>query len=104
MAELRRDETLEIPADVDYGALPLSGEDAEKLAAARPATLAAARRLPGVTPAALLLLLQVRAVHVGAQRQVGVVLPSAVVMHKLHVVPASTAECFPSTLWLPRIT
>ncbi len=38
--------------------MQLSAEDREKLGAARPATIAAAQRIPGVTPAALLLLLQ----------------------------------------------
>lgn len=38
--------------------LQLSAEDWEKLSAARPCTLAQAQRIPGVTPAALLLLLQ----------------------------------------------
>jgi tRNA uridine 5-carboxymethylaminomethyl modification enzyme len=58
VAELRRNEALAIPADLDYSRLQLSAEDREKLAAARPASLAAAQRIPGVTPAALLLLLQ----------------------------------------------
>ncbi|KAL4443590.1 hypothetical protein ABPG75_011327 [Micractinium tetrahymenae] len=58
VAELRRDEALRIPEGLDYAALQLSAEDREKLAAARPASLAAAMRIPGVTPAALLLLLQ----------------------------------------------
>ncbi len=58
VAELARGEALLLPADLDYGALQLSGEDSEKLAAARPPNLAAAQRIPGVTPAALLLLLQ----------------------------------------------
>eukprot|EP00887_Chlorella_sp_A99_P001952 scaffold18.g1952.t1 len=58
VAELRRDEELLLPPDLDYSALQLSHEDREKLAAARPASLAAAQRIPGVTPAALLMLLQ----------------------------------------------
>lgn len=58
VAELRRDEALRIPETLDYGSLQLSAEDREKLAAARPASLAAAMRIPGVTPSALLLLLQ----------------------------------------------
>lgn len=38
--------------------MQLSAEDREKLSAARPTSIAAAQRIPGVTPAALLLLLQ----------------------------------------------
>lgn len=58
VAELRRDEALLIPEWLDYSALQLSAEDREKLTAARPTSLAAAQRIPGVTPSALLLLLQ----------------------------------------------
>ncbi len=55
----RRDEALALPADLDYAALPaLSAEMRERLSAARPATLGAAARLPGVTPAALTVLLR----------------------------------------------
>ncbi|SMF09079.1 tRNA uridine 5-carboxymethylaminomethyl modification enzyme [Tistlia consotensis] len=55
----RRDEALTLPAELDYGAVPgLSTEAAQKLAAARPATLGAAGRLPGVSPAAVLTLLR----------------------------------------------
>lgn len=54
----RRDEALLLPQDLDYASLQLSGEDREKLSAVRPASLAAAQRIPGVTPSALLLLLQ----------------------------------------------
>jgi tRNA uridine 5-carboxymethylaminomethyl modification enzyme len=51
---LRSDEAVRIPAALDYAALPgLSGEMVEKLSAARPATLGAASRIRGVTPAAL---------------------------------------------------
>ena len=46
-AELAAGEALELPADLDYAALQLSAEDAEKLAGGRPATLAAAQRIPG---------------------------------------------------------
>jgi tRNA uridine 5-carboxymethylaminomethyl modification enzyme len=54
----RRDEGLELPADLDYGAVgSLSNEVRAKLIAARPATVAAAARIPGVTPAALTALL-----------------------------------------------
>jgi tRNA uridine 5-carboxymethylaminomethyl modification enzyme len=58
----RRDESLALPADLDFDAMPgLSAEARLKLARARPATIAAAARLSGVTPAALTILLgQVR--------------------------------------------
>ena len=56
----RNDDALKLPADLDYGAVGgLSGEARQKLSAARPATLAAAARISGVTPAALTALLQV---------------------------------------------
>lgn len=55
---LRRDETAAIPDGFDYGALAgLSAELRAKLEAHRPATLADAARLEGMTPAALLLVL-----------------------------------------------
>jgi tRNA uridine 5-carboxymethylaminomethyl modification enzyme len=54
----RRDEALSIPEDMDFSALPgLSTEACSKLEQARPATLAAAARISGVTPAALTALL-----------------------------------------------
>jgi tRNA uridine 5-carboxymethylaminomethyl modification enzyme len=54
----RRDEGLTLPGDLDYDAVAgLSNEVREKLKQARPATLGAAARLPGVTPAALTILL-----------------------------------------------
>jgi tRNA uridine 5-carboxymethylaminomethyl modification enzyme len=55
----RRDEALALPHDLDYGAIgSLSHEIRDKLAAARPATLGAAARISGVTPAALVALLR----------------------------------------------
>ncbi|MGZ8296555.1 MAG: tRNA uridine-5-carboxymethylaminomethyl(34) synthesis enzyme MnmG [Allosphingosinicella sp.] len=54
VARLRGDENVRIPADIDYGAIAgLSAEMAERLDAARPSTLGAARRIRGLTPAAL---------------------------------------------------
>ena len=54
----RRDESLHLPADLDFDAIPaLSTEARCKLAHARPATLGAAARISGVTPAALTALL-----------------------------------------------
>ena len=55
----RRDEALSLPADLDYGVVgSLSTEIRTKLSAARPATLGAAARISGVTPAALVALLK----------------------------------------------
>ncbi|MCB2015460.1 MAG: tRNA uridine-5-carboxymethylaminomethyl(34) synthesis enzyme MnmG [Sphingobium sp.] len=54
LAELRRNEAIRVPADLDYGSIGgLSNEMQEKLNAARPETLAAASRVAGITPAAL---------------------------------------------------
>jgi tRNA uridine 5-carboxymethylaminomethyl modification enzyme len=55
---LRKDETISVPADLDYGSMDgLSQELRQKLAAARPGTLRQAMRIEGMTPAAGLLLL-----------------------------------------------
>lgn len=55
---LRRDERASIPDDFDYAALSgLSGELQIKLQSFRPATLADAGRIEGMTPAALILIL-----------------------------------------------
>jgi tRNA uridine 5-carboxymethylaminomethyl modification enzyme len=54
----RREESVRIPADFDFADLPsLSAEVRQKLEALRPATLAQAARMEGITPAALMLLL-----------------------------------------------
>ena len=54
----RRDESLRIPPTLDYSAVGgLSNEVRERLTAHRPRNLGAAARLPGVTPAALTVLL-----------------------------------------------
>ena len=60
-----------LPADLDYGALPgLSHEVRQKLADVRPATVGQAARIPGITPAAV----QILVVHLkkrsGARTQV----------------------------------
>ena len=58
IAEARREEDRLIPTEFDFDALPgLSIELRQKLAAARPANLAQAARVEGMTPAALTLLL-----------------------------------------------
>ena len=59
IAAFRRDEALLLPADLDYITVgSLSREICDKLAIARPATLGAAARISGVTPAALVALLK----------------------------------------------
>ena len=59
IAAFRRDEALLLPDALDYAAVGgLSAEVRGKLATARPATLGAAARISGVTPAALVALLQ----------------------------------------------
>jgi tRNA uridine 5-carboxymethylaminomethyl modification enzyme len=51
---LRSDEAVRLPPDLDYGAVAgLSNEMVERLDRARPATLGAAGRIRGLTPAAL---------------------------------------------------
>jgi tRNA uridine 5-carboxymethylaminomethyl modification enzyme len=68
IAAMRRDETREIPDWLDYSALPgLSAELKQKLAARRPATIAQAQAIDGVTPAAITLILSV--VRRGAMRK-----------------------------------
>jgi tRNA uridine 5-carboxymethylaminomethyl modification enzyme len=58
IARLRRYENTVLPVDLDYEAVDgLSNEVKQKLAAARPDTLARAGRVPGITPAAISLLL-----------------------------------------------
>lgn len=59
IAAYRRDEALELPADLDYAAIgSLSNEVRQKLQAHKPATLGQAGRISGVTPAALVALLK----------------------------------------------
>ncbi|WP_068430030.1 tRNA uridine-5-carboxymethylaminomethyl(34) synthesis enzyme MnmG [Magnetospirillum sp. XM-1] len=54
----RREEGLALPDDLDYDAIgSLSNEVRQKFKAARPETLAAAARIPGITPAAVTALL-----------------------------------------------
>ena len=61
---LSRDSAVNLPSDLDFGAVPgLSNEAVERLAAARPETLDQAARIAGITPAAL------AALHVAASRR-----------------------------------
>jgi tRNA uridine 5-carboxymethylaminomethyl modification enzyme len=55
---IRREEGIQLPADLDVAAIAgLSNEIKEKLQRVRPATLAQASRIDGMTPAAIALLL-----------------------------------------------
>ena len=55
--QIRREEALRLPPDLDFAALPgLSAELGQKLARHRPATLRQAAGIEGMTPSALLLL------------------------------------------------
>jgi tRNA uridine 5-carboxymethylaminomethyl modification enzyme len=55
----RKDENLSLPLNVDYKSIgSLSSEVIDKLEMARPETLGAASRIPGVTPAAVIALLR----------------------------------------------
>ena len=67
----RRDDALRLPADLRFNLVGgLSHEMRQLLAAARPATLGAAGRLPGITPAALTALLaHVRKRVTGVERR-----------------------------------
>jgi tRNA uridine 5-carboxymethylaminomethyl modification enzyme len=71
VAAFRRDESFELPEQLDYAAVPgLSNESRQKLAAARPRTLGHAGRIDGLTPAALTLLAAyVRRGRFGFRRQ-----------------------------------
>ena len=58
LRELRASEALPLGDDFPFAAIPgLSREMVERLERVRPATLAAAGRIPGITPAALAALL-----------------------------------------------
>ncbi len=58
IAKIRRHEGMSLPASLDYGVIDgLSNELKQKLTHNQPATLAKAARIPGMTPAALSLLL-----------------------------------------------
>ncbi|MHA1164112.1 MAG: tRNA uridine-5-carboxymethylaminomethyl(34) synthesis enzyme MnmG [Alphaproteobacteria bacterium] len=57
IAALRKDEAVALPANLDYSAISgFSNEVRQKLQQHRPATLAQAARIDGITPAALMLL------------------------------------------------
>ncbi|KAH9508300.1 Mitochondrial Translation Optimization [Bulinus truncatus] len=55
--QVRRDEQLLLPDNLDYFSLNMANDAKNKLADARPASIAAASRIPGITPAAIVILL-----------------------------------------------
>jgi len=64
IADLQEQETLRLGADLDYRAIPgISGELARKLEDARPASIAEARKIEGMTPACLLRLIGIVKQH-----------------------------------------
>ena len=72
IARNRRQAATPIPEDFDYAAVPgLSAELREKLARRRPGTIGEAERIPGMTPAAISLLLVWLKRHGGAQGDPG---------------------------------
>jgi len=59
IAAFRREEALALPPDLDFRAISgLTTELRQALARVQPGTLGAAARIPGITPAALTLLLR----------------------------------------------
>ena len=58
--EIRRDDLLALPHDLDYlhNSLALSIEEKEKLALVRPSSIGSASRIPGITPNAVVSLLR----------------------------------------------
>lgn len=59
IASLRRDMELKIPRDIDYSNMPgLTNELVEKLTAARPENIAALSRIPGMTPAGIMVVMR----------------------------------------------
>jgi tRNA uridine 5-carboxymethylaminomethyl modification enzyme len=59
IARFRKDEHLQLPLDLDYAEVTgISTEERQKLGRVKPATLGAASRIPGVTPAGVIALLR----------------------------------------------
>ena len=86
---LRRDESLQIPADLDFASIVgLSNELVLKLGKVRPGTLGQAGRIEGMTPAALALVLAACRNHPGSKNSTGPVsehqCPSVAMFHVKH--------------------
>jgi len=66
--KLKRNESMKLPTDMDYGKVKgLSNEAKQKLLESRPETLGQASRIQGITPAAVSLLLISLKKHRGAR-------------------------------------
>ena len=66
ITRLQKNENTKIPKTLDYeNVIGLSNEVRQKLASAKPESLARASRLPGITPAAISLLM----VHIKKERK-----------------------------------
>jgi tRNA uridine 5-carboxymethylaminomethyl modification enzyme len=73
VAAYRRDESLALPAEIDYAQIPgLSAELQQKLDSIRPRTIGQAGRVDGMTPVALTLLAARIRPRRGARSQAGV--------------------------------
>ncbi|XP_077995971.1 5-taurinomethyluridine-[tRNA] synthase subunit MTO1, mitochondrial-like [Glandiceps talaboti] len=68
MEEVKKDEELILPEDLDYRSINVSEEMRERLAQVRPSTIGAASRIPGITPAAVVLLLRQVRKRISRQR------------------------------------
>ncbi|XP_015714556.1 protein MTO1 homolog, mitochondrial [Coturnix japonica] len=93
--EVRRDEALRLPEDIDYFAIDasLSAEVREKLNSSRPQTIGAVSRIPGVTPAAIINLLRyVKAEKLKAFPQTGKYLPGKMYSEKTSSQTLVSAE------------
>jgi tRNA uridine 5-carboxymethylaminomethyl modification enzyme len=74
----RRHEEARLPEDIDYATVRgLSAEVRQKLKEARPETVGQASRVPGVTPAAVSLLLVHLKRHGGAAKRGQIYFPAA---------------------------
>ncbi|OXB71733.1 UNVERIFIED_CONTAM: hypothetical protein H355_002823 [Colinus virginianus] len=100
--EVRRDEALQLPEDINYFTIDasLSAEVREKLNSSRPQTIGAVSRVPGVTPAAIVNLLRFvkttyRTEKPKAFPQTGKYLPGNVCLEKANSqtqIPAGISE------------
>lgn len=58
MKEIRQNESFILPEDFNYNLLQISNETKDKLRTWKPTTIGQASRIPGITPAALMLLIR----------------------------------------------